>query len=84
MEIPRIGVKLELHLPAYTTATATPDLSCVYGLCAACGTAGSLTHRARPGIKLASQTLWWALNLLSYKGNSYNIISNKAKRAVNS
>ena len=25
MEIPRLGVKLELQLPAYTTATAMPD-----------------------------------------------------------
>ena len=29
MEIPRLGVQLELQLPAYTTDTATPDLSCV-------------------------------------------------------
>ena len=27
MEVPRLGVQLELQLPAYTTATATPDLS---------------------------------------------------------
>jgi len=25
MEVPRLGVKLELQLPAYTTATATLD-----------------------------------------------------------
>ena len=25
MEVPRLGVELELHLPAYTTATAIPD-----------------------------------------------------------
>ena len=25
MEVPRLGVKLELLLPAYTTATAKPD-----------------------------------------------------------
>ena len=25
MEVPRLGVKLELQLPAYTTATAMPD-----------------------------------------------------------
>ena len=29
MEVPRLGVKLELQLPTYATATATPDLSCV-------------------------------------------------------
>ena len=27
MEVPRPGVKLELQLPAYSTATATPDPS---------------------------------------------------------
>ena len=27
MEVPRLGVKTELQLPAYTTATATWDLS---------------------------------------------------------
>ena len=34
MEAPRLGVELELQLPAYTTATATamPDLSCVFEL----------------------------------------------------
>ena len=26
MEVPRLGVKLEVHLPAYTIATSTPDL----------------------------------------------------------
>ena len=29
MEVPRLGVILELQLPAYTTDTATPDLSCI-------------------------------------------------------
>ena len=28
MEVPRHGVELELHLPVYTTAMATPDPSC--------------------------------------------------------
>ena len=32
MEAPRLGVKLELQLPAYATATATPDLSHVCNL----------------------------------------------------
>ena len=27
MEVPRLGVQLELQQPVYTTATATPDLS---------------------------------------------------------
>ena len=32
MEVPRLEVKLELQLPIYTTATATPDLSCICDL----------------------------------------------------
>ena len=32
MVIPRLGVELELQLPAYTTAAATPDPSCVCDL----------------------------------------------------
>ena len=29
MEVPRLGVELELQLPAYATATASQDLSCI-------------------------------------------------------
>ena len=32
MEVPRLGVQLELQLPAYITATATPDPSHVFNL----------------------------------------------------
>ena len=32
MDVPRLGVKLELQLLAYTTATVTPDLSRVCNL----------------------------------------------------
>ena len=32
MEVPRLRIKSELHLPAYTTATAMQDLSCIYDL----------------------------------------------------
>ena len=32
MEVPRLGVKSDLQLPAYTTATATRDPSCVFDL----------------------------------------------------
>ena len=32
MEVPRLGVKLELQLLTYTTATATRDLSCICNL----------------------------------------------------
>ena len=42
MEVPRLGVALELQLPAYITAH---------------GNAGSLTHWVRPGIELASSRM---------------------------
>ena len=32
MKVPRRGTELELQLPAYARATATPDLSCVWDL----------------------------------------------------
>ena len=32
MEVPRLGVESELQLLAYTTAAATPDLSCICDL----------------------------------------------------
>ena len=32
IEAPRIGVKSELQLPAFTTATVMPDLSCICDL----------------------------------------------------
>ena len=32
MIVPRLGVKAELKLPAYTTARAMPDLSCIHDL----------------------------------------------------
>ena len=32
MEVPRLGVELDLQTPAYATATATQDLSCVCDL----------------------------------------------------
>ena len=46
MEVPRLGVKSGLQLPAYSTATATArqDLSHVWTCSAAHGNVGSLTH----------------------------------------
>ena len=44
MEVPELGVELELQKPAYETATATPDLSHVCNLRHSCGNAGNLTH----------------------------------------
>ena len=42
MEVPSLGVELELYLLAYTTATALPDPSVTYTT--AHHKAGSLTH----------------------------------------
>ena len=44
MEVPRLGVKSELQLLAYATATATPDLSCICILHHSSCNAGFLTH----------------------------------------
>ena len=33
MEVPRLGVELELQLPAYTTITAMQNLGCICDLC---------------------------------------------------
>ena len=54
MEIPRLGVKLELKLLAYTTAIATQDPSHICDLHTAHGNSGSLTHWVRPGIETLS------------------------------
>ena len=51
MEVPRLGVELELQLPAYTIARATPDPSHICSLRHSSLNAGSLTHWAEPGIK---------------------------------
>ena len=44
MEVPRLGLELELQLLAYPTATATWDLSCIVTYTTDHGNAGSLTH----------------------------------------
>ena len=54
MEVPRLAVQSELQLPACTTATATPDWSCICDLHHSSWQCRSLTHWTRPGIKPAS------------------------------
>ena len=74
IEVPRLGIELELQLPVYTSATAMWVLSLIFDLRHSytyTSNAGSLTHCARPGVEPASsQTLFWVLNLLSHHGNS--------------
>ena len=67
MEVPRLGVELELQLPTYSTATATQDSS---HIC-------DLHHRSRQCWILQDQGLnphpheyWLGLSLLSHNGNS--------------
>ena len=52
MEVPRLGVKSELQLPAYTTATATWDPSCVWDL-----HGSSRQHQFTPLSEARDQTL---------------------------
>ena len=87
MEVPRLGVKLELQLLAYATATAMPDPSCICGLHSSlqqCQILNPLSEaRDRSCIlKAASQ----ALNLLGYNGNSISTSyfkSNRTRTAQN-
>ena len=71
VEVPRLGVKSELQLQVYTTATATPDPSCI------CNLHHSLQQhwilnplsKARDGTHILMDTSQ-VLNLLSHNGNS--------------
>ena len=58
MDVPRLGVELELQLPAYATAIAMSDPSRLCHYTTAHGNDGSLTHCARPGIEPVSS---WVL-----------------------
>ena len=48
-EVPRLAVKLELHLQAYATTMATPDRAASATYTTACGNVGPLTYWAKPG-----------------------------------
>ena len=50
MEVPKLGVESELQLPAYTTATATRNLSRICDLRHSSWQCRILTHCSRPGI----------------------------------
>ena len=80
MEVPRLGVKLELQLQAYTTATAMPDSCHIFHIfqkfvnyTPAYGNTRSLTHWARPEIKPTSSfRLCQVLNPLNHNGNPHS------------
>ena len=68
MEVPRLGV--ELQLPAYATMTAVQDLSCIYDLdhsLQQCRILNSLTE-ARDRTHILTE-LCWVLKLRSHNGN---------------
>ena len=70
MEVPRVGIESELQPPAYTTATAMPDLSHVFNLHHSSQQCWILNW-ARPGMEpKSSQRLCRVLNPLSHHGNS--------------
>ena len=56
-------VELELRWPAYATATATLDLSCVCNLTIAHSNARYLTHWVKPEIK--PETSWFLVGFIS-------------------
>ena len=74
MEVPGLGVKSELQLPAYATDTAKPDPSRICDLhhsLQQCHILSPLSQaRYQPA---SSQTLCLVLNLLSHKGNEVHI-----------
>ena len=71
MEVPGRGVELELQLAAYTTATATLDLSCICDL----GRSSEQRGILNPLIEARDQTcifmdISWVFNPLRHNGNS--------------
>ena len=68
MEVPRLGVKPELQLPAYTTAAATPSPSCICDLCHSSEQHQILNplSEARDQTRILAETSQWDLPLLHY------------------
>ena len=57
-EVPSLGVESDLKLLAYATTTSMSDLSKFVTYDSARSNTGSLTHRARPGIKPTSSQIF--------------------------
>ena len=76
MEVPRLGVELELQLPAYATATAIPDQSPICNLCFSSRQHWILNplSEVRDWTCILMATSW-LLNLLRHNGNAeWNIL----------
>ena len=74
MEVPGLGVESKLQLPAYTTATAMPELRPVCDLCYYSSWQRRILNplnKARDGTRILMDTSH-VLNLLSCNGNSSN------------
>ena len=74
VEVPRLGVQLDLQLQATTTATAMPDLSCICNLCHSLRQHQILntSSEARDWTCVLTDTIL-VRNLLIDNGNSKNI-----------
>ena len=75
MEVPRLGVELELQSLVYTTATATWDPSCICNLCHSlwqCGILNPLS-KARDWTCIFMDASW-VLNLLSHTGTPFHFL----------
>ena len=72
LKVSGLGVKLELQLPAYTTATAAQDLSHICDLHHSLWQDQILSPLSeRAGIEtVSSRTLCWVLNELSHNRNA--------------
>ena len=71
MEVPRLGIQLELQLLAYTTATETPDSSRVCDLCCSSQQLWILNPLSEAWDQTrALMDTTPVLNLLSHKRNS--------------
>ena len=69
VEVPRLRVQSKLQLPAYATATATPDLSHIHDPHCSYGNARSFNPLSKDQTHILMDTSW-VLNPLSHNGNS--------------
>ena len=75
MEGPRLRVKLELQLLAYTTTIATLDLSCICDLCSTLRQCWILNPLSKTGdLTLILMDTSRVLNPLSYNRNSITLV----------
>ena len=72
MGVPRLGAELELHLLAYTTATAVQDLSLVYDVHHSSQQRWILNPLSEPSDRtFILVDTSWVRNPLSHKGNPF-------------